>query len=108
MSNKAVIEQRTVITEHNQEASQEVLVMDDNHQDSIDLDDYARKTKSFKYFFEDPMELLLFVIKTAKKEQLDAINEILRYAKDHQNGIEIDGTFYSWEKIEPVFKKAKY
>ena len=104
MSNKAVIEQRTVIPYRDEEnCSHEVFIFDNHHQDSIGLDEYARQNKKFKYYFDDDMELLKFVVKTAKEEELGAINEIMDYVQDHQNGIEINGKYYQFEEIASVF-----
>jgi hypothetical protein len=100
MSSKAYIQQVTTIIHKTKETAKSVSVFDDYGQGSICLDDY-RNT-----FFEDDMELLLFVLEKAKTVGLDDVNDVLDSVYGNKKGMNIEGTWYGWEQIEPVFEKA--
>jgi len=94
MSNKAVIQQVTTITHKTKETSKSVSVFDDYEQGSILLDE----------FFDDDMELLKFVIKESQKPELQAVYDVLDSVYAYKKGLEIEGTWYDWEQIEPFFE----
>ena len=100
MSNKAYIQQVTTITHKTKQTTKSVSIFDDYSQGSICLDDY-RDT-----FFEDDMELLLFVLKTVKTVGLEDVNNVLDSVYGNKKGIFIEGTWYDWEQVEPVFEKT--
>lgn len=96
MSNKAYIQQITTITHKTKETTKSVSVFDDYEQGSILLEK----------FFEDDMELLMFVLEKAKTVGLDDVNEVLDSVYGNKKGMDIEGTWYDWEQIEPVFEKT--
>ena len=100
MSNKAYIQQVTTITHKTKQTTKSVSIFDDYSQGSICLGDY-RNT-----FFEDDMELLLFVLEKIKTVGLDDVNDVLDSVYANKKGIVIEDTWYDWEQIEPVFEKA--
>ena len=100
MSSKAYIQQVTTIIHKTKETTKSVSIFDDYGQGSICLDD-KRNT-----FFEDDMELLFFVLEKAKTVGLDDVNDVLDSVYGNKRGMNIEGTWYDWEQIEPVFEKA--
>lgn len=100
MSNKAYIQQVTTTTHKTKQTTKSVSVFDDYDQGSICLDDH-RDT-----FFEDDMELLLFVLETVKTVGLEDVNDVLDSVYGNKKGMVIEDTWYDWDQIEPVFEKV--
>lgn len=100
MSSKTYIQQVTTIIHKTKETAKSVSIFDDYSQGSICLED-SRTT-----FFEDDMELLLFVLETVKTVGLDDVNDVLDSVYANKKGMSIEDTWYDWEQIEPVFEKA--
>ena len=102
MSNRATIQQETTIIHKTQQTTKSVCVFDSYGEGCICLDDYCDT------FYENDMELLLFVLETVKNGEHELIDTILSYAYENENGMYIEGKWYNWEKIQPVFEKAGY
>ncbi len=108
MSNQAFIEQRTITTRHNgEEVNKEICICDDYGSGSIDL------TEDYDSFYDDDMELLEMVLNSVFNEDSSIktefnIIDILNNVKNNERGIYIEGTWYDWEDIKPVFEKVGY
>ena len=102
MSNRATIQQETTIIHKTQQATKSVCVFDEYGQGSICLDSYCDT------FYEDDLELLLFVLETVKAGWLEAVEGVVNAVYENENGMVIEGTWYNWEQVKPVFEKAGY
>lgn len=102
MSSRAYIQQETTIIHKTKQTTKTVSIFDDYGQGSICLGNY-RDT-----FYEDDLELLLFVLETVKTGGLEAVDSILSSVFEDEKGMYIEGTWYDWEQIIPVFEKAGY
>ena len=108
MINQAFIEQRIITTRHNQkDIGKEIYICDDFDSGSIDLVEYCDS------FYDDDMELLEMVLNSVFNVESPIkgehnIRNILNNVKNNKRGIYIEGTFYDWEDLKPVFEKAGY
>jgi len=102
MSNRATIKQETTIAYKSKDETKSVCIFDNYGEGSICLDDYCDT------FYEDDLELLMFVLETVKTPGFTIIHAVLDFVFEHENGMYIDDTWYNWEQIQPVFKKAGY
>ena len=102
MSNKVIIQQETTITHKTKATTKSVVVYDDYGAGSICLDEYCDT------FYEDDIELLLFVLETVRTGASEAVDTILSSVYEDEKGMEIEGTWYNWEQIKPVYQKAGY
>lgn len=102
MSSRTYIQQETTIIHKTKRTTKTVSIFDDYSQGSICLDDY-RDT-----FCEDDMELLLFVLEAVKDGGLETVDTIVSSAFEDEKGMYIEGTWYDWEQIQPVFEKTGY
>lgn len=103
MSNRASIQQETLIVHKTGKKYNNVNVFDDYGHDSIPLDDY------FDTFYEDDMELLQFVLERIKEgDCFDAVASVIDHVAETQKGMYIEGTWYDWEEIKKVFDKVDF
>lgn len=102
MSNQAYIQQETITVHKTQQITKKVSVFDDYGEGYICLDSYCDT------FYEDDLELLLFVLETVKNGEYEAVDTILSYVYENEKGMYIEGTWYNWEQIKPIFQKAGY
>ena len=100
MSNRAYIQQQTVIVHKTKKSSKSVAVFDDYGQGSICLDVYCDE------FYSNDMELLAFVLEAIKDGGLGAVNDVLDSVYGNKTGLYIEDTWYDWSQIEPVFEKS--
>jgi hypothetical protein len=96
MSNKAYIQQETTIVHKTKKSSKSVSVYDSHGQGSISLDK----------FYEDDMELLVFLLEAVKGGGLDNVNDVLDSVYANKRGMVIEDIWYDWEQIETVFEKS--
>ncbi len=97
---KAYIQQQTIIIHKSKQTTKAVAVFDDYGQGSICLDDYCDD------FYKDDMELLAFVLETAKGVGMGDVNDVLDSVYGNKTGMHIEDTWYDWKQIEPVFEKS--
>jgi hypothetical protein len=102
MSNRAYIQQETIIIYKTKQATKSVCVYDDFWQGSIYLLDYVNT------FFDDDLELLLFVLQVVRTGTLEAIDNVLISVFENETGIYIEDSWYDWDKIKPFFEKAGF
>ena len=102
MNNRAYIQQKTTITYKTQQTTKSVSIFDDYGYGSICLDSYCDT------FYEDDLELLLFVLETVRTESQEAVDAVLDSIYEDEKGMYIEGTWYSWEQIKPVFERVGY
>ena len=102
MSNQATIQQETTIIHRTQKMTKTVSVFDDYAEGSICLDEYCDT------FYEDDLELLLFVLEAIRTGASEAIDSILNSVFGNEKGMFIEDTWYNWEQLKPVFEKAGY
>ena len=102
MSNRASIQQETTIVNKTKETTKSVAIYDDYAEGNICLDDYCDS------FYDDDFELLLFVLETIKNGEHEAVDTILSSVFENEKGMYIEGKWYGWKQIEPVFQKAGY
>lgn len=102
MSNKVTIQQQTIVIHKTQQKTKIVCIFDDYGEGSLCLDDYCDA------FYEDDLELLEFVLEAVRAGASEAIDHILSSVYEDEKGIEIEGTWYDWGQIKPVFEKSGY
>jgi len=102
MSNRLVIQQEESTVRHTAIMSKSVKLFDNYDQGDLDLDEVG--------FFDDELELLKWVIKEIQESGggIENIDNLIDYIFTHHEGIEIEGTWYDWEQLEPVFAEMKY
>lgn len=100
MGNHAYIQQERKIIQKTKETVDLVNVFDDYGEGSICLDDYDDE------FYSDDLELLQSVLEIVRDEGNPAIEAVLSYVQEHERHLCIEGTWYSWEQIKPVFDKV--
>ena len=99
MSNQVFIQQRTIILKCDGEQYQEIYICDDSYSYSIDLSEFSDS------FYDDDIELLRAVLDRIKDMPNESLEGILDNIQACEKGINIEGTFYDWEEIKPVFKE---
>jgi hypothetical protein len=103
MSNQASIQQDTTTVKRTRRKYKNVSVFDDYGKGTIHLDTYCDT------FYEDDLELLLFVLERIKEGDVSQeVEAVIDYVYENQKGITIEGTLYGWDKIKSVFDKVKY
>ncbi len=101
MSNRASIQQETIIVHKTGQTSHCVSVFDNYGQGSICLENYSDS------FYEDDLELLLFVLERVQEDNgIQSVQQVLEHVFEYKTGIYIEGTWYDWEQIKPVFDKV--
>ncbi len=100
MSNRAYIQQERRIIQETKETVDLINVFDDYAEGSICLDDYDDE------FYSDDLELLQSVLEIVRDEDKPEIEAILSYVQEHERSICIEGNWYQWEQIKPVFDKV--
>ncbi|MBN2286884.1 MAG: hypothetical protein JXI43_10585 [Tissierellales bacterium] len=100
MSNRAYIQQETKRIKKTRKSTGIVNVFDDYAEGSICLDDYEDE------FYSDDFELLQFVLEVVRDEGNPNIEAILAYVQEHERGLFIEGNWYTWEQVKPVFEKV--
>jgi len=101
MSNQAFIQQRTITLKCNGEQHQEIYICDGYGSGSIDLAEYCDS------FYDDELELLRTVLDIVFNEEStkNDIIGIFDHIEENERGMYIEGTFYDWEDLKPVFKE---
>ena len=96
MSNRASICQETVKQYRNGQESKVISVFDDYGQGSISVESFS----------DDDMEVLAMVMKEVQEQGgLDNVETILDSVVSSEKGLYIEGTWYDWKEIKPVFDK---
>jgi hypothetical protein len=98
MSNRASICQETHIIRHNGEEQKTISI----------FDDYGECDIFVKKFIDNDLELLEDVVRSVKEEigVGEIIETIINYVRTEEKGIYIEGKWYDWEEIKPVFDKV--
>ncbi len=100
MSNTAYIKQGTFEVRHNGEKSKRVIFYDDYGTEYILLDLYGES------FYDDDIELLDFIMGLCQSEDCyDNARDILDNIEENESGMFINGEFYDWEQLKPLFKE---
>lgn len=102
MSNKLVIQQEENTVRHTAEISKTVNIFDNYDQGSLSIDEGG--------FFDDEMDLLRWVIKQIQEEDkgIENIKNMIYYIFTYHKGAEIEGVWYDWIDLEPVFTEMKH
>lgn len=100
MSNRANIQQETVTVRHTGETSKVIEVFDNYGQGSI-----AIETCDLEDFVDNELELLALVFQAIETGGLDNIATILTSVQENETGMSIEGTWYDWEELKPIFDK---
>ena len=95
MSNRASICQETVKQYKNGQESKVISVFDDYGQGSISVESFS----------DDNMEVLAMVMREVQEGGLDNVETILDSVVSNEKGLYIEGTWYDWKEIKPVFDK---
>ena len=95
MSNRASICQETVKQYENGQESKVISVFDDYGQGSISVESFS----------DDNMEVLAMVMREVQEGGLDNVETILDSVVSNEKGLYIEGTWYDWKEIKPVFDK---
>ena len=103
MSNRAIIYQQTATVRHNGDQSKEVVVSDDYGMGVI----WINSETGDEDFFDDELELLKYVIKVSDEEGIEDIEQILTNLQLSEKGITIEGQYYEWEQIKPIFEEME-
>ena len=99
MSNTAYIKQGTFEVRHNGEKQRFVIIQDNYGSEYIGLDIYCDT------FYDNDLELLDFIMGLCQSENRDNARGILEGIEENEFGMFINGEYYDWEKLEPLFKK---
>ena len=99
MSNTAYIKQGTFTCRHDGEKSKRVIFYDGYGTEYILLDFYGES------FYDDDIELLDFIMGLCQTEDRDNARAILDNIEEIKCGMFINGEFYDWEKLKPLFKE---
>jgi hypothetical protein len=93
MSNRANLERQKVTKIKTGETLNQLLL----------FDDYGENTYIVESIPDDDLECLIECIKQHKEEQYR--QGVLDNTYESEKGISIDGTWYDWEEIYPLFKE---
>ncbi len=100
MSNTAIIEQRTIIIKWNRATEKEIFISDNYANGTILLID--------KNLYDNKLDMLEIILEEIKDADYPGIRGVLDYVKEEKKGISIDGVWYEWIDIRPIFDKVGY
>lgn len=101
MSNRLCIQQEEKTVRHTAEMSKVVELFDNYGQGSLDLDEIG--------FFDNELDLLRWVVKQIQEDDgVDNIGALIEEVFFRQLGISIEGIWYDWEQLKPVFEEMGY
>jgi len=95
MSNRANIEQQTRITRHNGKEYKTIDIFDDYEQGSLSIEEFEEK----------PLNILRYVLREQKDSFCSGIDMVIENVISWKNGMWIEGYWYTWEQIKPIFEE---
>jgi len=103
MGNRASIEQQTITVKYNGEEDKIIAIFDDYGQGSLSLAEYCDT------FYDDDLELLLAVLERIQETTgIENVENVIDNVYENKKGMSIEGEWYDWEQIKPIFDRVKY
>lgn len=100
--NRAHIQQETKIIRHNNRSYERVVVYDDYSGDHLNLSDASKVVLDF---FDNPIDVLKFVLREIDNNGYPYAENIIQNTIDNRDGMWIEGEYFVWEKLYPIFKE---